>query len=170
MHSELSTSVQVRDAKPEDVFQLVSLINALNVHEGIAPSMTEQHATFVLFSPQRPVELHCVVATMPRSIVGFALYYRGYDTASTSFGFHLADIFIENGLRKQGVGRIIMGEIARRCLDSGGQWCSLTVAAQNNAAHAFYDALGLHLPDVTFRSIGAKSLGLLCAAHSSAQG
>ncbi len=169
MLRELSTPVQVRDAKLEDVPQLVALINALNVHEGIAPSMTEQHASFVLFSHQRPIELQCVVATMSRLVVGFALFYRGYDTASTSFGFHVADIFIDLEHRMQGVGRIIMAELAKRCLDVGGQWCSLTVAANNSKAHAFYDALGFFQPSVGFRSIGPSGLAYLCATHSSAQ-
>lgn len=165
MQDELSTPLTVRDARVSDVPRLVALINALNAHEGIAPTMTERHAEFVLFSSQRPVALHCVLVASPRDIVGFVLYYRGYDTASTSYGFHVADIFVMEEWRARGVGRILMGEVAKRCLDSGGQWCSLTVLRDNAHAQSFYDALGFHQMDVVFRAIGAEGLALLRDSH-----
>lgn len=165
MQDKLSTPLTVRDARPEDVPQLVALINALNVHEGGVHTMTEVHAEFVLFSPQRPVPLQCVVSCSAREVVGFVLYYRGYDTASTSFGYHIADIFVLQEKRAQGVGAILMAEVAKRCLDSGGQWCSLTVLQNNRNARLFYDALGFHAPDVSFRAVGPKGLEQLCSKH-----
>lgn len=161
MHDELSTPLAVRDAVAADVPQLVTLINALNVHEGLVASMTEAHAAFVLFSSQRPVALHCVVATQQREVIGFVLYYQGYDTASTSFGFHIADIFVSLSHRTKGVGRLLMREVARRCLHSGGAWCSLTTAAGNSDANAFYDTLDFHAPGVVFRAIGPSGLSRL---------
>ncbi len=161
MQEELSTKLAIRDAKRDDVPQLVQLINALNLHEGGGETMTEQHADFMLFSSQRPVPLHCVVATSFRTVYGFVLFYQGYDTASTSFGFHIADIYVSVEHRSQGVGRILMREVARRCLEQGGQWCSLTALKNNQDAHQFYDALGMHSPDVTFRAIGPKGLASL---------
>ena len=165
MLDELSTLLTVRDARLQDVQQLVALINALNAHEGGAPTMTHAHAEFVLFSSQRPVNVQCVVATSSREIVGFVLYYQGYDTASTSFGFHVADIYVAHDHRARGVGRVLMCEIAKRCLDSGGQWCSLTVLRDNAEAQSFYDALSFQHPQVSFRAIGPSGLNLLRANH-----
>lgn len=162
MQEELSTPLALRDARPQDVPELVGLINMLNTHEGAQPTMTESHAEFVLFSPQRPVPLHCLVATYGPAIAGFMLYYHGYDTASTSFGYHIADVFVKYDRRGRGIGRILMAEVAKRCVESGGQWCSLTAAHDNAGAQAFYDAMGFQSPDVSFRAIGPRGLGALC--------
>lgn len=161
MHDELSTPLAVRDAVATDVPQLVTLINALNIHEGLEATMTDAHAAFVLFSPQRPVPVSCIVATRQREVIGFVLYYPGYDTASTSFGYHIADIFVALSQRTKGVGRLLMQEVATRCLHSGGAWCSLTTASANMDAAAFYDALHFHAPQVVFRAIGPKGLSSL---------
>lgn len=163
MQEELSTPLALRDARPQDVPELIALINALNMHEGGEPTMTATHAEFVLFSPQRPVPLHCVVATSGPAIAGFILYYRGYDTASTSFGFHVADVFVRQERRMQGIGKVLMAEVAKRCLGSGGQWCSLTVSHDNADAQVFYDVMGFQRPGVSFRAIGPRGLGTLCS-------
>jgi ribosomal protein S18 acetylase RimI-like enzyme len=166
MVTRLSTRLTIRDAREEDAAALVSLINALNLYEGGAASMTEEALHTALFTHSSAVALQCLVAQMEESLCGFVIYYRGYDTASLSEGFHIADIFVIESMRGHSVGRCLIGELAARCLDSGGQWCSLTALRSNVEAYAFYDALGFHAPDVTFRAIGARGLDLLRMRNS----
>lgn len=163
MQDQLSTRAGLRDAKPEDVPQLVALINALNKHEGTAQTMTVQHAEFILFNPARAVRMRCRVATVSTKVIGFVLFYEGYDTATTSMGFHVADIFVADAYRGQSLGRMLMADVAVLCLAQGGEWCSLTALASNASAQTFYDVLGFHTPEVKFRSIGPKGLGILAA-------
>jgi len=161
MQDQLSTRLTIRDVRADDVAQLVELINALNAHEGTAQSMTQQHAEFMLFHPARPVRMHCRVAVLGARVIGFVLFYDGYDTASTSMGFHIADIFIEPDFRRQRVGEQLMRDVAALCLAQGGEWCSLTALSRNVAAIGFYDTLGFASPKVTFRSIGPQGLASL---------
>ncbi len=161
MQDHLSTRPTIRDARPEDVPELVALINALNRHEGTAQTMTEKHAQFMLFYPQRPVRMRGRVAVALGKLLGFVLFYEGYDTASTSMGFHVADIFVVPDARGRSIGRLLMSDVAALCLDAGGKWCSLTALTDNASALAFYDALGFATPDVAFRSIGPKGLRIL---------
>lgn len=166
MAQQLSTPHQtqpttIRDVRRDDVKQLVDLINALNLHEGTQESMTIQHAEYILFSPQRPIELLCKVAISRERIVGFILFYRGYDTASTSFGIHIADLFVEKSYRKCGVGTMLMRCVAQICLDMGAKWCSLTSARNNAAAKAFYDACQCFAQPVEFRAMGESGLRAL---------
>lgn len=161
MADELSTLLKVRAVERADIGDLVALINALSEHEGITASMTKAHAEFALFSMQRPLQLQADVAVKGRQMVGFVLSYAGYDTASTSYGMHIADIFVAADMRGVGVGTLLVKAVARRCLEFGGQWCSLTVASENEAAMRFYDSLGMHVPNVSFRTIGANGMGVL---------
>lgn len=153
-----SPSWVIRQAKRDDVVALVNLINALNVHEGTSQTMTWQHAEYILFSDQRQVELYCKVALINNAVIGFVLFYRGYDTASTSFGLHISDIYVEQSARKHGIGKALMAEVANTCLSMGGQWCSLTTAQNNHAARVFYDACGCAVQPVEFRAMGAKGM------------
>jgi GNAT superfamily N-acetyltransferase len=166
MVTRLSTPLIIRDAREGDVTALVPLINALNLHEGGAATMTEEVLHTALFTHSSSIALNCLVAQIAEALCGFVLYYRGYDTASISEGFHVADIFVSDDMRGNSIGRSLIAEIATRCLDSGGQWCSLTALRSNLDAHVFYDALGFHAPDVTFRAIGARGLDLLRMRNS----
>lgn len=161
MQDHLSTQHTIRDARVEDVPELVALINALNRHEGTPQTMTVAHAEFILFHPQRKVRMRCRVAVSRGRLLGFILFYEGYDTASTSMGFHIADVFVSHDVRRQSIGRALVVDVAALCLDSGGEWCSLTAMAQNASAAAFYDALGFVAPEVAFRCIGPKGLRIL---------
>lgn len=166
MAEQLSTphstpSWVIREAKRDDVTALVELINALNVHEGTSQTMTWQHAEHILFSDQRQVELFCKVALINNLVIGFVLFYRGYDTASTSFGLHISDIYVVQSARNQGIGKALMVDVAHTCLAMGGQWCSLTTARNNHSARSFYDACGCAVQPVEFRAIGAKGMKAL---------
>ena len=161
MQQHLSTSPIIRNATRSDIPELVTLINVLNTHEGIAATMNAHHAEQMLFSNG---VMRCVVAEHAHALCGFVLFYAGYDTASISFGFHIADIFVSPEHQRDGIGRALMRDVAALCLHENGQWCSLTAARSNLAANAFYDALGFATPDVTFRAIGATGLQRLVDA------
>jgi GNAT superfamily N-acetyltransferase len=62
---------------------------------------------------------------------------------------HLYDLFVEEGARGRGVGRGLMGEVARRMRERGVSHLSLDVALESTGARRLYDRLGF-VPYETF--------------------
>lgn len=153
----LSTHVLLRDARAGDVPQVARLANALSAAMGETKVITESALYEALFGEDRQVALQCVVAEAEQ-LVGMVLFYPGYDTASSSNGMHIADIYVSEGARGQGIGTRLIGVVAEACMGMGGSWCSLTVLDQNPAAQKFYDALGFVTQPVAFQAIGLRGM------------
>ena len=80
-------------------------------------------------------------------IVGYALFYAGYDVDTASRGVHLADLFVAESARRRGVGRALVAAVARECRRTGGAWIAWFVQRDNREARAFYRALGARQDD-----------------------
>jgi ribosomal protein S18 acetylase RimI-like enzyme len=154
----LSTHTVLRDVRIRDIPQLARLVNALSLAMGDTAVVTESALQEALFAADRQVALHCTVAEAGEYLVGFVLYYPGFDTASSSIGMHVADIYVAEGARGQGVGTRLIAAVAEICLQMGGAWCSLTVLEKNRAAKEFYDALEFVTQPVAFQAIGAGGM------------
>lgn len=90
--------------------------------------------------------------------IGFALYYGGYDVSSDSYGFHLADMYVCEAYRAQGIGKKLLAHIAAQAEQEERQWVSLTALAGNMLAEGFYAAQGFSKAPVHFYAIGAGGL------------
>jgi ribosomal protein S18 acetylase RimI-like enzyme len=130
----------------------------LNEGEGQATTIAPEEMARALFAENREVKLQALVAQQGGVCVGALLYYPGYDTLTSSEGYHLADIIITEHCRKQGMGRALMQALAAKTLADEKQWLSLTVLKRNEAARAFYAALGMTQVEVDFFAMGKKAL------------
>jgi ribosomal protein S18 acetylase RimI-like enzyme len=157
MMPPLSTHVLLRDVRSSDIPQLTRLVNALSQAMGDSVIVTESALDAALFAPDRQVVLQCTVAEAEQ-LYGFVLYYPGYDTASSSIGLHIADIYVAENVRGKGIGTQLISAVAEACIRMGGEWCSLTVLTKNPAARAFYDALGFITQPVSFQAIGKSGM------------
>jgi len=160
IHKEHAISTQpiIRPAQPPDVHAISALLAALYREEQAAHVHTPQSLAEALFGREPPVQLYGLVAVDADAIVGVVLYYRGYDVASASSGFHLADMVVAPTARRRGVGKQLVARLAEQCLAAQGQWLSLTVLRANIAAHGFYRALAFTFVDVDFCAMGLSGL------------
>jgi len=55
---------------------------------------------------------------------------------------HLADLFVAEDHRRQGIGRALMEAVSRECARTGGRWLSWLVMEDNASAVAFYRQIG----------------------------
>jgi GNAT superfamily N-acetyltransferase len=147
----------VRKARPDDVPVLLSLVRELAEYEREpdAVEATSDMLRAALFGPS-PVA-SCSVALGPdREVVGFALWYVTFSTWKGLPGLWLEDLFVRPGARGSGLGRALLQELARICVDRGYARFEWWVLDWNASAIGFYRSLGAVPQDewTTFRVDG----------------
>lgn len=117
----------IRDATPDDHAAFQRLFAELGVDD---PPATFE--TFVQsFMPTM------ILAERDGEVLAYA-YFRMLDG-----GAHLGQIATSSAARRQGIGRALMAEVAKRIKALGGTWWQLNVKPDNVAARALYEAFGM---------------------------
>lgn len=93
-------------------------------------------------------KFRAIVADEDGAAVGYAIYYVGYDTDTATSGVYLADLYVEEGNRRQGAGRSLMAAVATDCRNEGGRWMFWSVLRPNRGARRFYRTMAMELKDV----------------------
>ena len=139
--------VQVRAAGRADAAAVAGMATALSRAEGGFPSRFTE-ATYLRdgFGPEPAFK--ALVAERDGDLVGYAVYYTGYDTDTATRGVYLADLFVHERVRRRGVGRALVGAVAETCRASGGRWMFWSVLRHNKVGRRFYKALAPELKDV----------------------
>lgn len=148
----------IRMAQPRDIPAIAGLLDQLNRFEGYAQVTDARALEAALFAPRAEVKLAAFVAMVGQRVVGALLYYPGYDTLSASYGFHLADMVVDETHRKHGVGTALMKALAKCTLEESKEWISLTALRQNDAARGFYQSLGMSEVSVDFFAMGKHTM------------
>jgi GNAT superfamily N-acetyltransferase len=142
-----TTRVAVRPATRADSRVVAGMASALSRAEGGFPSrFTEETYARDGFGPNPA--FRALIAELDGEVVGYAVYYPGYDTDTATRGVYLADLFVRESARRQGVGRALVTGVAEACRGLGGRWMFWSVLRHNKAARRFYKALAPELKDV----------------------
>jgi ribosomal protein S18 acetylase RimI-like enzyme len=141
------TPVAVRAATEDDAGAVVRLARGLSMTDGGRPSrLTEAAYRRDGFGADAAFQV--LVAEADGLIVGYALYFPGYDTDRATRGVYLADLYVDELYRRQGIGRALMKGVARACREAGGEWMFWSVLKRNRRARRFYKRLAPELSDV----------------------
>lgn len=160
----LSTEYSIRDAQPADAPAIAQLLAALYRHEGFAAQPEASEIARALFAEGRSVDTRAFVATDAADVVvATLLYYPGYDTLSSSEGYHLADMVVAEVARRKGVGKQLVRALATRARQAQRAWISLTALRSNESAAAFYASLGMQEVNVRFYAMGQQGFDRVCA-------
>ena len=132
----------IRPARPGDVPVIRRLIRELAEYEGALAQVqvTEGALAASLFGPEPGVFAH--VAEHEGSVAGFALWFLNYSTWLGRHGIYLEDLYVTPALRGAGLGRALLGELARVCLQRGYGRLEWAVLDWNAPARGFYESLG----------------------------
>ncbi len=147
----------IHKAHITDAAAIADMAQALAAYEG-ERSFADEAAMRAILTAECEPKCHCLVAKADESPVAFALYYAGYDLSSASYGFHLADLYVEEAHRNQGIATQLLSAIAAQAQAENREWISLTALKNNAAAGAFYSAQNFHKADVDFYAIGANGM------------
>lgn len=89
----------------------------------------------------------CDLAEWDGEPVGFALWFYNFSTFRGRHGIYLEDLFVRDAMRGRGVGKALLSQLARRCLDEGLTRLEWWVLDWNEPSIAFYRSIGAQAMD-----------------------
>ena len=161
----------IRPASPQDVPQIHRLIRDLAEYEESldAVTATEGDLRRALFADQPAIFAH--VAEHEGSVAGFALWFLNYSTWLGSHGIYLEDLYVTPALRGTGLGRALLSELARVCVQRGYGRLEWAVLDWNAPARGFYESLGAApMDEWTVHRLTAPALQALAGPAAAAGG
>jgi GNAT superfamily N-acetyltransferase len=135
-------SMQIRPAVESDVPAILQFIRELAAYEREPDAViaTESMIRDALFAGQPAA--HAVIAFIDDQPVGYALYFFNFSTWLGRPGLYLEELYVTPASRGAGIGRALLGHLARLAVQGGCGRMEWMVLDWNEPAIEFYRALG----------------------------
>jgi len=137
-----STDFRIKPATESDIPLIFSFIKGLARYEELAHEVvnTEEKLQESLFGSRASAEV--VIAYSATAPVGFAVFFHNYSTFLGRSGLYLEDLFVLPEWRGRGLGRALLGYVARIAVTRDCGRLEWSVLDRNEPAIRFYRALG----------------------------
>ncbi len=158
-------SLVIRSAIPADAGLVLTFIRELAEYEKLLHEVEAREDDIArdLFGEQPRV--FCEIAEWGGEPVGFALWFYTYSTFQGRHGLYLEDLFVRPAQRGRGIGKALLANLARRCLDEGLGRLRWWVLNWNEPSIAFYRSLGAEArPEWTTFDLSGEALHRLAQA------
>jgi len=132
----------IRPARPDDVEAIAAMVCELAEYERLAgearatPDDFRRH----LFGDRPAAE--AAIAEVGTDPVGLALWFTTFSTFLGRPGIYLEDIYVRPPHRGRGIGKALLGMVARLAIDRGSGRLEWSVLNWNAPAIGFYEAMG----------------------------
>lgn len=146
----------VRPIARHDLPVVSAMIARLAAHHGDAPLVDPARLEVDLFGPEP--WLHGLVAERFGFIVGYALLTPRYRAQLTQRGLELHHLFVMEGSRGLGIGRLLVAAAADHARARGCGFLTVGTSAQNVRAGDFYRTSGF-VPRLDAGPVFAMALG-----------
>jgi GNAT superfamily N-acetyltransferase len=135
-------TLTLRKAEPADADLVFSFVRQLAEYEKLAHEVdaTQADIEAALFGSQPRV--FADIAEWEGKPAGFALWFYNFSTFRGRHGIYLEDLFVRPGFRSKGVGKALLKNLARRCIDEGLARLEWWVLNWNEPAIRFYRSIG----------------------------
>lgn len=147
---------RIEPATVDDVGLVLDFVKGLAEYEHLAGEVaaTEEDLRESLFGPGAVAE--AVIGYSGNEPVGFALFFHHFSTFTGRPSLYLEDIFVLPKWRGRGLGRKLMGYLARTATDRNCRRLEWSVLDWNQSAIGFYKGLGASAVDgwTTYRLSG----------------
>ena len=147
-------TLKIRRATKEDATEIVRLAGLLSEADSADPSQLTEEIYCRDGFGDNPA-FNALLAEIDSQVVGYSLYYEGYDTNRATRGLYISDLYVDEAWRRHGVGRSLMVATSQVCRDLDGEWMFWAVNKQNRIAKKFYKTLAIELSEISiFASSG----------------
>lgn len=135
-------ALRIDPATEEDVPLILSLIKGLAEYERLSHQVTatEDDIRESLFGDPRVAE--AVIARVADEPAGYALWFQTYSTFLGKRGLYLEDLFVLPRWRGRGIGKALLGHVARCAVERNCGRLEWSVLDWNEPAIRFYKSLG----------------------------
>jgi GNAT superfamily N-acetyltransferase len=140
-------SLSIRAARRDDGALIFALVRELADYEKLADEVdaTEDAISAALFSDAP--RLYCDIAEWGGEAAGFAVWFLNFSTFRGRHGIYVEDIFVRPAYRGRGIGKALMVQLARRCVERGYARCEWAVLDWNAPSIGFYRSIGAKILD-----------------------
>src|ERR1700722_15151392 len=109
----------IRRIAADDVSAVVTLVHELAQYEHAADqcALSDAQLTNALFNDGAALYGHVAVAE--EQVVGCALWFLNFSTWRGVHGLYLEDLFVRPAYRGRGLGRALLVNLAKECVDNG---------------------------------------------------
>jgi len=160
-----SSELTITPTTEADLPQILAFIKGLAEYERLADSVvaTEEILRRSLFGPRPYAE--CVIARWNGEPAGFALFFHNFSTFLGRPGIYLEDLFVKPEMRGKGVGRVLLGHLAKLAVERDCGRLEWAVLDWNESAIGFYKSIGaLPLDDWKIFRLKGDALTRMAAA------
>lgn len=132
----------IRPAVPGDAVTIANLIRELAIYEKLEhqAKATAEDLRRHLFGPRPYAEV--LIAEVGPTPVGMALFFHTFSTFRGQPGIHLEDLFVQPEHRGLGIGKALLGSLAKIARERGCGRIEWAVLDWNEPAIGFYKSLG----------------------------
>ena len=134
--------IVLRPGTPSDVPLLLALIGELASYERAPDAVVASEADLLRDGFGAVPLFRTLIAELDGTPVAFALYFLAYSTWRGRPTLYLEDLFVRPAARRNGVGRALMGALARQAIQLGCARFVWQVLDWNTPSIRFYESLG----------------------------
>jgi GNAT superfamily N-acetyltransferase len=146
---QISSSIHIRIATPEDVPQILAFIRELAEYEREPDAVHATEADLLRDGFGATKRFDCLMAEMvegERAVtVGFALYFHNYSTWRGHAGIHVEDLYVRPEYRGKGIGKALLTRVAAIAVAEGCSRLQWDVLEWNAPAIGFYEQMGARM-------------------------
>ncbi len=128
--------ISFRQAESADADAIATLAAEIGEVEGKSIALTREALARDVFGPESRCGFQVAVAE--DRVIGFGLFYPGYDFESASWGMHVSYIIVHQDFRHRGVASALLRSVEEMTRKKGGAWVSWTVPSSRAFARRLY--------------------------------
>ena len=140
-------SLAIRRARPDEAGLVLSLVRELAAYEKLIHEVEATEATIAEALFSHNPRLFCEIAEWDGEAAGFAVWFVNFSTFSGRSGIYLEDLFVRPAQRGNGIGKALLVNLAKQCVDNGWSRLQWSVLDWNTPSIEFYQSLGAVLMD-----------------------
>ena len=130
-------TIAIRAARESDTALIFDLVRELAEYEKLADAVDATPAMIGAALFGDAPRLFCDIAEWNGEAAGLAVWFLNFSTFRGRHGIYLEDVYVRAAFRDRGLGKALMAQLARRCVEKGLARFEWTVLDWNAPSIAF---------------------------------